>query len=135
MSEARKQVHQCPFCEIEASRIVEQSDLSLVIRDAFPVTPLHTLIIPKRHVGDYFDLTGSERSDIDRLLLCERERLAARDQNIAGFNFGINCGVAAGQTVMHAHVHLIPRRVGDVSEPRGGVRGVIPGKQKYDGPA
>jgi len=89
------------------------------------------LAIPRRHVADYFDVRQPERNAIQRLLEEERARLHERDPAIAGFNVGINAGEAAGQTVFHCHVHLIPRRVGDVENPRGGVRGVVPGKQDF----
>jgi ATP adenylyltransferase len=101
------------------------------IRDAFPVTELHTLIIPKRHVADYFDLYQPERNAIDQMLQNQRKSILELDNSVTGFNVGANVGQSAGQTVFHVHVHLIPRRDGDVSEPRGGVRGVIPSKQRY----
>ena len=95
------------------------------------MTDGHLLAVPRRHVADYFDLRQPERNAIQRLLEEGRARLRERHPNIAGFNVGINAGEAAGQTVFHCHVHLIPRRVGDEENPRGGVRGVVPGKQDY----
>lgn len=95
------------------------------------VTKIHTLIIPKRHVSDYFELHQPELNAIQQLLLKQKEYLQNKDKTITGFNVGINSGVDAGQTVFHVHVHLIPRRTGDMIEPKGGVRGVIPEKQKY----
>lgn len=119
------------FCTLAADRTVEENELCLVIRDAFPVTDLHTLIIPKRHVADFFDLTPSEKGAIDEALRVQRKAILDLDNEVTGFNIGVNIGVDAGQTIFHVHVHLIPRRPGDVSEPRGGVRGVIPGRQSY----
>ena len=121
----------CVFCELPENRIIEKSSLSKFFRDAFPVTPLHTLIIPIRHVSDYFDLSQEEKADIENLLVKQKKHIMELDENVCGFNIGINIGETAGQTVFHAHVHLIPRRKGDVNEPRGGVRGVIPRKQIY----
>ena len=112
-------------------RIIDQTNLSKVFRDAFPVTKLHTLIIPKRHVADYFELTDAEQADIQTLLQKHHQLIKLKDATVTGFNLGINVGASAGQTVFHVHVHLIPRRNGDVSNPQGGVRGVIPEKQRY----
>jgi len=121
----------CVFCSLGPDRVVAENELSVAIRDGFPVTPGHTLIIPKRHVADYFDLHTPELNAIQALMEGQRALLIQKDPTIAGFNVGINAGEAAGQTIFHVHVHLIPRRVGDVEKPRGGVRGVIPGKQAY----
>jgi diadenosine tetraphosphate (Ap4A) HIT family hydrolase/5-methylcytosine-specific restriction endonuclease McrA len=121
----------CLFCELPHSRIIAENELALAIRDGYPVTPLHTLIIPKRHVADYFDLHAPERNAIEALLRQQRDELSETDKNVSGFNIGINAGETAGQSIFHVHVHLIPRRSGDVEKPRGGVRGVIPGKQAY----
>lgn len=121
----------CIFCEIGAGRIVAENELCYSIRDAFPVTELHTLIIPKRHVADYFDLYQPERNAIDQMLQNQRKSILELDNSVTGFNVGANVGQSAGQTVFHVHVHLIPRRDGDVAEPRGGVRGVIPSQQRY----
>jgi diadenosine tetraphosphate (Ap4A) HIT family hydrolase/5-methylcytosine-specific restriction endonuclease McrA len=121
----------CLFCELPAKRIVSENSLALAVRDNYPVTPLHTLIIPKRHVVDYFDLHSPERNALQELLEAEREVIRREDGEVSGFNVGVNCGETAGQSVFHVHMHLIPRREGDVANPRGGVRGVIPGKQTY----
>lgn len=121
----------CVFCELPTERIIAENELCLVIRDGFPVTPLHTLIIPKRHVTDYFDLYQPELNAIHAMLAEQRSLIAAADDTVTGFNVGVNAGGDAGQTIFHVHVHLIPRRAGDVDEPRGGVRGVIPDKQSY----
>lgn len=121
----------CIFCQLDPDRVIAQNELCYAIRDAFPVTPLHTLIIPKRHVADYFELYQPELNTIHRMLLAQRAEIMKLDGSVTAFNVGINAGKDAGQTIFHVHVHLIPRRDGDVAEPRGGVRGVIPAKQKY----
>jgi len=121
----------CLFCEIPEDRIVEQNELAYAIRDAYAVTQMHTLLIPKRHVSDYFELHQPERNAIERLLHSQRQAILQRDSSVTGFNVGVNAGQSAGQTIFHCHVHLIPRRDGDVTDPQGGVRGVIPEKQKY----
>ena len=121
----------CIFCELGAGRIIAENELCFAIKDAFPVTEHHTLIIPKRHVADYFDLHQPERNAIEALLHEQRQSILEKDNTVTGFNVGINAGASAGQTVFHVHVHLIPRRVGDSVDPRGGVRGVIPSKQRY----
>ncbi|HIF60275.1 MAG TPA: HIT family protein [Rhodospirillales bacterium] len=105
--------------------------IAFVIRDGFSVTTLHYLIIPKRHVASYFDLGKSEVNACNRLLEETRIKVQAMDDSVAGFNVGINIGEDSGQTIFHCHIHLIPRRKGDMENPNGGVRGVIPGKQKY----
>ena len=121
----------CLFCRIDPDRVVAENELCYAIRDGFPVTPLHTLVIPKRHVADYFDLYQPELNAMQSMLGAQREQILAADPTVTGFNVGINAGAEAGQTIFHVHVHLIPRRKGDVADPRGGVRGVIPDRQKY----
>jgi ATP adenylyltransferase len=101
------------------------------VKDAFPVAHGHLLAIPRRHESDYFSLGPAEVRACQQLLEQGRELLAEGDASIEGFNVGVNCGTVAGQTVMHAHVHLIPRRRGDTPNPRGGVRGVVAGKADY----
>lgn len=124
--------NKCIFCEIvSTNRVIDQGNKCFVVRDAFPVTNGHTLIIPKRHISDYFDTTDDEKAEIQNLLMKHRRLLLHCDETIKGFNIGINVGEVSGQTVFHVHVHLIPRRLGDVQNPRGGVRGVIPEKQQY----
>ena len=114
-----------------AEKIVAENQLAFLIWDGFPVTEGHLLAIPRRHVADYFELHQPERNAIQRLLDEGRKLLRAKHPEVSGFNVGINCGEAAGQTIFHCHVHLIPRRAGDVANARGGVRGVIAGKQDY----
>ena len=121
----------CIFCKIEKLRIVDKTKFFYVIRDLYPVTYLHTLIIPKRHIETYFDLNPEELYELSDIIKEHRNRIIKLDESVTAFNIGINSGEDAGQTVMHCHVHLIPRRKGDVKNPRGGVRGVIPEKQKY----
>ena len=119
----------CPFCNLESEKILE-SELSLAIYDRFPVNEGHALIIPKRHTSNYFDLSLEEQKDCIELL--NRVKLIIQEKhNPEGLNVGININEAAGQTVPHVHIHLIPRYEGDVKEPRGGVRGVIPNKKIY----
>lgn len=124
----------CLFCGLQADdkgRIVAENTLAYAIRDGFPVTDGHTLVIPRRHVDDYFGLTQAEINAVSQLLTGLRETLLQADASIDGFNVGMNCGESAGQTIFHCHTHLIPRRTGDVEEPRGGVRHTIPGKGTY----
>jgi diadenosine tetraphosphate (Ap4A) HIT family hydrolase len=121
----------CIFCELPAERIIVSNTLAFAIRDNYPVTELHTLVIPKRHAATFFDLFEPERRAINQLLDHLQVEMIKGDPSVKGFNIGMNNGDAAGQTIGHAHVHLIPRRQGDVRDPRGGVRGVIPGKASY----
>jgi diadenosine tetraphosphate (Ap4A) HIT family hydrolase len=121
----------CAFCEIERSRIVASNALCFAIEDKYPVTQHHTLIMPKRHVVDYFDLHQPELNAITSLLNETKKRIEQTDSSVEGFNIGTNSGEVGGQTIFHCHVHLIPRRRGDVENPRGGIRAVIPGKQSY----
>jgi diadenosine tetraphosphate (Ap4A) HIT family hydrolase len=124
----------CLFCDIQSKdrkRVVAENTLAYAIRDGFEVTAGHTLFIPKRHVADYFGLVPAEVNAINRLMAEQRALLKSADKSIEAFNIGMNCGEASGQTIFHCHVHLIPRRRGDVENPRGGVRHVIPGKGAY----
>lgn len=122
----------CPFCPPAVSgRIVAAYGSVIAIADAHPVTPGHHLLLPRRHAADWFALEPAEWRDAERLMARLRRRLLAEDPSIAGFNIGVNCGRAAGQTIYHAHCHIIPRRHGDTPDPRGGVRGVIPGRMAY----
>jgi diadenosine tetraphosphate (Ap4A) HIT family hydrolase len=122
----------CPFCSRQtATKAVDEYGPVYAIVDANPVSDGHMLVITKRYVADFFEMTAEEQHDAGVLLARLRDSLLIGDPSIAGFNLGVNCGRAAGQTVMHVHVHLIPRRDGDTPSPRGGVRGVIPGKMGY----
>jgi diadenosine tetraphosphate (Ap4A) HIT family hydrolase len=121
----------CAFCELPGDRVIASNTLVLAVRDSYPVIELHTLVIPKRHAVTFFDLFEPERRAINQLLVGLRDEIIRTDASVSGFNIGMNNGGAAGQTICHAHVHLIPRRQGDVEDPRGGIRGVIPGKAIY----
>ena len=121
----------CIFCSKEKLNIIYEDDIFFVIRDSFPVTKDHTLIILNNHDKTYFDLRNKDILQLNNILKFQKESLMQNDNTITGFNIGINQGESAGQTVMHLHIHLIPRRKGDIEDPRGGVRGVIPSKQKY----
>jgi diadenosine tetraphosphate (Ap4A) HIT family hydrolase/5-methylcytosine-specific restriction endonuclease McrA len=127
----RQRMGGCAFCDMPSARIVAENELCYAVRDLYPVTPQHTLVIPKRHVADYFDLYQPERNAAQALLEAERESIKSTDTEVSAFNVGINCGEDAGQTIFHCHIHLIPRRKGDIDNPRGGVRGVIPSKRVY----
>lgn len=121
----------CLFCTIPDQRIIDSNDLAFAIRDGFPVTPLHTLVIPRRHIEDYFGLSKEELQACHELLLRLRSAVLKEDADVDGFNIGMNSGYVAGQTIFHCHIHLIPRRKHDVENPRGGIRHVIPGKGFY----
>ena len=120
----------CLFCSVEPELIILQNSLAFAIFDGFPVSKGHSLIIPHRHVADYSDLTAKEIPAIHQILADVRS-LVQKRFSPDGFNVGVNIGFTAGQTIMHAHIHLIPRYKGDVSDPIGGVRNVIPGKGNY----
>jgi len=120
----------CPFCNLPQERILLETDTALAFFDGFPISEGHTLVIPKRHVADLFDLPDEELRAI--WLLVANMRTSLKDKfHPDGFNVGLNEGEAAGQTIGHAHVHIIPRRKGDVPDPKGGIRWVIPAKAKY----
>lgn len=121
----------CIFCNPPNDRVFLRNEHAYALWDGFPVTEMHSLIIPLRHINNYFELTQQELQACDNLLHRAKELANANDQRIEGFNIGTNIGAAAGQTVFHCHIHLIPRRPGDVADPRGGVRHVIPGKGLY----
>ena len=121
----------CLFCTIEPTRIIDENELAYVIKDGFPVTEGHRLVIPKRHVADYFGLYQPELNAINQLLTKHKALIESEDSTVSAFNIGMNCGEDAGQTIFHCHIHLIPRRKGDVDEPRGGIRHLIPGKGYY----
>lgn len=120
----------CPFCNFDAARIYLENDAALAIPDAFPISQGHILVVPKCHVASLFDLADEERAAIWRLVARVRAKLW-HDVNPDAFNIGVNDGQAAGQTVLHAHIHIIPRYLNDVADPRGGVRWVIPEKARY----
>jgi diadenosine tetraphosphate (Ap4A) HIT family hydrolase len=122
----------CRFCPSEIKpAVVAELDSVWAVPDPHPVTEGHHLIVPQRHSMDFFSMTEKERRDAEALILILKSRISAADRTVTGFNIGMNCGASAGQSVFHAHIHLIPRREGDTPHPRGGVRGVIPDKMSY----
>ena len=121
----------CLFCNINKKDIEDENNLSYASYDSYPVSKNHCLIIPKRHVSEYFDLTKEEIMACNDLISIMKNKIMIEDKSVKGFNIGVNSGKVAGQSIMHCHIHLIPRRLGDVENPQGGVRGVIPSKQHY----
>ena len=121
----------CIFCNLPEERIIKSYELFNIIRDLYPVTYLHSLVIPKRHVESYFDLYDEELKELSIVLRELKVDLEKTDDKISGFNIGINVGKDAGQTIFHCHIHVIPRRENDTNNPTGGVRGVIPEKKIY----
>ena len=121
----------CLFCNIKESGLVDENTLAYVSYDTYPVSDLHCLIIPKRHVKDYFELTSDEVIACNDLIKKTKDEILLKDPSVKGFNVGSNNGKIAGQSILHCHIHLIPRREGDVENPQGGVRSVIPSKQHY----
>jgi diadenosine tetraphosphate (Ap4A) HIT family hydrolase len=120
----------CFFCNLDPSRILDSNEHCFMIRDDFPVSPGHTLVIPKRHVGSFFELDDAERQGLVDLLETAKHTLDAEHRPDA-YNMGLNDGPAAGQSIPHVHMHLIPRYAGDCADPRGGVRWIVPEKAKY----
>ena len=121
----------CLFCNIKESGVAHENDLAFVSYDSYPVSKDHCLIIPKRHIKDYFDLSQKELIACDELIKIVKNEITTKDNLVIGFNIGTNIGKASGQSIFHCHIHLIPRREGDVENPQGGVRSVIPNKQHY----
>ena len=120
----------CPFCAIPRDQVLIEHPLALAKRDGYPVSKGHTLIIPRRHVASFFETTEDERRAMLKLL-DEMKAMLDREHKPDGYNIGINNGAAAGQTVMHLHLHLIPRYAGDTADARGGVRWIFPDKAAY----
>ena len=121
----------CLFCNTNNKEYLIENDLAFATFDSYPVSKHHLLIIPKRHIENYFDLSNDEILACNKIIKLSKNKLEQDDQTIKGFNLGSNTGNAAGQSINHCHIHLIPRRVGDVDNPQGGVRAVIPSKQHY----
>ena len=121
----------CIFCNIKKQDVIYENDYAYANYDPYPVSKFHSLIIPKRHIRNFFDLNKKEIIACNELLKTIRLKIQNDDKLVEGFNVGTNAGIVAGQTIMHCHIHLIPRRRGDVENPQGGVRGVIPLKQHY----
>ena len=121
----------CIFCDVKKQDIIYENDYAFVSYDSNPVSKFHSLIIPKRHINNFFDLNDKELYACNELIKKIKSKIENDDNSVEGFNLGTNAGSVAGQTIMHCHIHLIPRRRGDVENPQGGVRGVIPLKQHY----
>ena len=121
----------CLFCDIKKSGCAYENELAYASYDSYPVTEHHCLIIPKRHIKDYFDLSNKELVACNDLIQIVKDEITKKDPSVKGFNLGTNIGKVSGQSILHCHLHLIPRREGDVDNPQGGVRSVIPNKQHY----
>ena len=121
----------CLFCNINSKDLVFDNEFAFASFDSYPVSKYHSLIVPKRHILDYFELTNDDLLACNDLIKKIKKKIQNEDKTVDGFNIGTNSWVAAGQSIMHCHIHLIPRRKGDVDNPQGGVRGVIPSKQHY----
>ena len=121
----------CLFCNTSKKEFIFENDLAFVTFDSYPVSQFHSLIIPKRHIQNYFDLTNDELLACHGLLLKIKNKINSDDNAVGGFNIGVNSERIAGQSILHCHIHLIPRREGDVDNPQGGVRSVIPSRQHY----
>ena len=121
----------CLVCNINKSGCAHENELAYASYDSYPVTEHHCLIIPKRHIKDFFDLSNNELVACNELIQIIKKEITKKDPTVKGFNLGTNIGKVSGQTILHCHLHLIPRREGDVDNPQGGVRSVIPNKQHY----
>ena len=121
----------CLFCNSEESGCAHENDLAYASYDSYPVSEYHCLIIPKRHIKDYFDLSNEELIACNKLIKIVKKEITNKDSSVKGFNLGTNIGKVSGQSILHCHFHLIPRREGDVENPQGGVRSAIPKKQHY----
>ena len=121
----------CLFCNIYESGSAHENELAYASYDSYPVSEHHCLIIPKRHIKDFFELTNKELIACNDLIKKIKDEILNKDRTVKGFNIGSNAGKISGQSILHCHFHLIPRREGDVENPQGGVRSVIPNKQYY----
>ncbi len=121
----------CLFCDVKKTGIIYENELAYTSYDSYPVSENHCLIIPKRHIKDYFDLSNDELLACNNLIKIVKKEITNKDPLVKGFNLGTNIGIVSGQSILHCHFHLIPRREGDVDNPQGGVRSVIPNKQHY----
>ena len=121
----------CLFCNTSKKEFVFENDLAFASFDSYPVSKFHSLIIPKKHTENYFDLNNDEILACNDLILKIKNKIQSDDSSVQGFNIGVNSGKVAGQSILHCHIHLIPRRKGDVENPQGGVRAVISSKQHY----
>jgi len=121
----------CLFCNVSKSGCAHENNFAYASYDSYPVSKHHCLIIPKRHIKDYFELSKNELTACDELIKIIKDEILKKDPSVKGFNLGTNIGKVSGQSILHCHFHLIPRREGDVENPQGGVRAVIPKKQHY----
>ena len=121
----------CLFCNAKESGIAAENKFAYASYDSYPVSDFHCLIIPKRHVKDYFEMSDEELLACNDLITKIKNEILAKDKSVKAFNIGTNAGKISGQSIMHCHIHLIPRREGDVENPQGGVRSVLPKKQHY----
>ena len=121
----------CLFCNIKESGCAHENNLAFASYDSYPVSKHHCLIIPKRHINDFFDLTTEELLSCNDIIKKVKDEIINKDKTVKGFNLGTNIGKISGQSILHCHFHLIPRREGDVENPQGGVRSVIPNKKHY----
>ena len=121
----------CLFCNINSKDLIFDNEFAFASFDSYPVSKYHSLIVPKRHILDYFELTNDELLACNDLIKKIKKKIQNEDKTVDGFNIGTNSGKVAGQSIFHCHIHVIPRREGDVENPQGGVRSVIPSKQHY----
>ena len=121
----------CLFCNPKVSGVAHENNLAYASYDSYPVSEYHCLIVPKRHIVDYFELSNEELIACNDLIKIIKNEIFNKDQTVKAFNIGTNAGKESGQSIMHCHIHVIPRREGDVENPQGGVRSVIPKKQHY----
>tara|TARA_B100000003_G_scaffold96730_1_gene86708 strand:+ start:123 stop:521 length:399 start_codon:yes stop_codon:yes gene_type:complete len=121
----------CLFCNVKKSGCAHENKLAYASYDTYPASEYHCLIIPKRHIKNYFDLSNDELIACNELIKIIKKEITNKDPSVKGFNLGTNIGKVSGQSILHCHIHLIPRREGDVENPQGGVRSVIPNKQHY----
>jgi len=119
----------CPFCTVDEERVVRRNEAAVALRDAYPLTEDHTLVVPRQHVRTVYELPPQDQARVWDLVREVRQDLV--QDGVGAFNIGLNDGTAAGQTIEHAHIHIIPRRAGDSTDPRGGVRLILPAKARY----
>ena len=121
----------CIFCKTNQNELIFENDLAYASSDSYPVSQLHSLVVPKRCIENYFELSEKEILACNDLIKKLKKKIISEDKSVEGFNIGTNAGKVAGQSIFHCHIHVIPRRKGDVDNPQGGVRSVIPLKQHY----
>ena len=121
----------CIFCKTKQNELIFENDLAYASSDSYPVSQFHSLVVPKRCIENYFELSEKEILACNDLIKKLKKKIVKEDKSVEGFNIGTNAGKVAGQSIFHCHIHVIPRRKGDVDNPQGGVRGVIPSKQHY----